>query len=124
MILVPAAKLQEVAGLVHSSLKISDDFTESEDRLLFKYWNASPRQREMTLAETTPTALIGIAANKHPVVMHCPSLIQRACIPTDKLASYPDATVGKMKEVAIAGFKGLNFNELHACEFFVQYPRD
>ena len=52
--------------------------------------------------------------------MQYPSLIQRACNPTDKLTSHPDAIVGKMKEEAIAGFKGLNPNELNTCDFSSQ----
>ena len=62
------------------------------------------------LAENLLISFTDAAANKHTVVMHCPSLIQRAFIPVDNLTSRPDATVGKMKEAAIVGFKGLHLN--------------
>ena len=59
---------------------------------------------------------MGVVANKHTVVMHFPLLIQRACNPQDKSTSHPDATFGKIKEMAIAGFKDLNLHELNACD--------
>ena len=63
---------------------------------------------------------MGIASNKYLVFVHFLSLIQRAYTPADNLTSHPDATVGKMKEAAIVGFKGLYHNELHSCDFSAQ----
>ena len=70
--LASSAKLQEAAGLAQKSFKLSDDVIWRKDQLIFKHWNASPRQREIMLSETPPTAFMGIADNNCTAVMHCP----------------------------------------------------
>ena len=42
----------------------------------------------------------------------------------DNLASHPDAIVDKMNEAAIAGFKGLHLDELHAYGFSDRHLHD
>ena len=39
----------------------------------------------------------------------------------DKSTSHPDATVGKINEVLISGFKELNLHELSTFDFSTQY---
>ena len=108
--LAPVDKLKSATGVGHNSFKLSEDVTERKKHLLFNCWNASPLQREIILAKTPPKAFMGILANKFTVVMHFPSLIQRACIPEENITSHPDFTFGKMKEAAIVGFKVICIN--------------
>ena len=115
--LAPASKLKAVAGITCNTFKFSDDVTESENYLLFKCWSTSPKLRETMLVENPPTAHMGVAANKHTVVMHCPLLIQHSCNPQDKSTYYLGIAVGKIKEMAIVGFKDFNLQELSAYDF-------
>ena len=88
--------------------------------MLFQHWRVTSQQREITLAETPPTALIGIVSNKNIVVMHYPFLIHRACTPSENHTSYPESTIGKIDEAAIVCFKVIHLKELHAYDFSTQ----
>ena len=57
------------------------------------------------------------ADNKHILVMQFLSLITRSYNQQGKSNFYLDATVRKINETAIEGFKDLNIHELNTCNF-------
>ena len=118
--LTTTIKQKLAAGIVHSTCRFSDVIPDGEDNPLYKHLGDLPKLCKTMIAENLPTACVGVAATKHALIIHFPSLITTFHNQHDNSTFYPDDIVDKMNDMVITGFRDFNLHRLNACDFPIQ----